>query len=74
MASRIGVVESEDRTFRSSEGAWLSAECATAVSANWEVDTFDFKGGLDVEGCVVLEGSMTGLGEMVGTREPSVVV
>ena len=44
------------------------------MSAGGEADAFNLGEGLDVEGCVVLEGSMTGLGEMVGMQPPSVVV
>ena len=44
------------------------------MSSGREADTFDLGEGLDAECCVVLEGSMTGLGEMVGMRRPSVVV
>ena len=74
MESRTGVGEGDNRMFISSERAWLSAECPTAMSSGGEADAFDFGEGLDVEGCVVLEGSMTGLGETVGMRRPSVIV
>ena len=74
MASRIGVGEGDNLTFRSFEGARLSAECQTAMSSGGEADTFDLGEGLDAECCVVLEGSRTGVGEMVGMRRPSVVV
>ena len=54
----------------------------TAMPAGGEAAAFDLGEGLDVEGCVVLEGSMlaciaqvvTGPGEMVGMWLPSVVV
>ena len=45
-----------------------------ALLSGGEADAFDLGEGLDTEGCVVLEGSLTGLGEMVGMRRPSVVV
>ena len=44
------------------------------MTSGGEADAFDLGEGLDTEGCVVLEGSLTGLGEMVGMRGPSVVV
>ena len=75
MASRTrGVGEGDDRTSRSSQGPRLSAQCATAVSLSGEANAFNLGEGLDTEGCVVREGSMSGLGEMVGMRRPSVVV
>jgi hypothetical protein len=82
MASRTGKGEGEDRMFRSPGGVQLGAVCPTAMPAGGEADVFDLGEGLDVEGCVVLEGSMlpciaqvvTGLSEMVGMRRPSVVV
>ena len=71
IGSRTGG-EGEDR--RSPEGARLSSGCPTAMSAGGEADALDLGEGLDVEGCLVLEGSMfacitqvvTGPGEMVG--------
>jgi hypothetical protein len=56
--------------------------CPTAMPAGGEAGAFDLGEGLDVEGCVVLEGStlpcnaqvVTGLGEVVGIRRSSVVV
>ena len=74
MASRTGVGEGDDRKPRSSKGARLSAECPMAMLSGGEADALNLGEGLDSEGCVVLEGSMTGLGEMVGMRRPSVVV
>ena len=52
------------------------------MPAGGEADALDLGEGLDVEGCVALEGSMlpciaqvvTGPGEMVGMWRPSVVV
>ena len=44
-----------------------------SAGASGEADTFVLGEGLDVEGCVVLEGSMTGLSEMVGMWRPSAV-
>ena len=41
-----------------------------AMSAGGDADAFDLGEGLGVEGCVVLEGSMTGLSEMVGIWRP----
>ena len=74
MASRIGVGGGDDRSFRSSEGTRLSAVCQTAMSAGWKAETLDSGEGLDVEGCIVLGYSMTGLSEMVGMWQPSAVV
>ena len=76
MASRTGVGEGDDRTFRSSEGAQPLAVCQTTMSAgaSGEADAFVLGDGQDVEGCVVLEGFMTGLSELVGMQRPSVVV
>ena len=74
MASRTGVREGDDRTPRSSKEARLSAECAMAMSSGGEADAFELRDGLHVEGRVVLEGSRTGVGEMVGMRRPSVVI
>ena len=75
MASRTGVGEGEDRAFRSSEGARLSAMCATAISAGGKTDAFDLgEEGLDVEDRVILEGSMTGVSKMAELRRPSVIV
>ena len=48
--------------------------CAMAMSQSGKTDAFDLGEGLDVEGRVVLEGSMTGRSEIVGLRRPSVVV
>ena len=45
-----------------------------AMSSGGETDVFDLGEGQDGEGCVVLEGSMIGLGEMVGMWRPSAVV
>ena len=77
MASRTGVVgEGDDRTFRSFEGARLSAVCSTAMSAGREADTFDL-GGPDVEEWPMpmsIAQLVTGLSELVGVRRPSVVV
>ena len=42
-----------------------------AMSSGGETDVFDLGEGLDAEGCVVLEGSMTELSEMVGMWRPS---
>ena len=39
-----------------------------------EADASELGEGPDAEGCVVLEVSVTGLGEMVGMRRRSVVV
>ena len=66
--------EGDDRTSRLSKGERPSAECPMAMLSGGEADALNLGEGLDSEGCVVLEGSMTGLGEMVGMRRPSVVV
>ena len=44
------------------------------MSPDWEADGFELGEGLDVEGFVVLEGSVTGLIEILGMWRPSVVV
>ena len=83
MSSRTGVLgEGEDKTFRSPEGVWLSSVRPTAKPVDGEAAAFDLGKGPDIEGCVVLEGSMlpclaqvvTRPGEVVGRRQPSVVV
>ena len=66
--------DGDDRTFRSSEGERLGVVCLTAMSAGGEADAFNVGEGLVVVGRIVLEGSMTGLSEMVGMRRPSVVI
>ena len=63
--TRTGV-EGEGRTFRSSEGAQLSAEIPTAMSAGEEADAFDLGEGLEVEwlssGSVLVRVPSTGSG------------
>ena len=49
MASRTGGDEGADRAFRSSEGAWRSTMCATAISAGGKTDAFSLEEGLEVE-------------------------
>ena len=66
--------EGDARMSRLSKGAQPSAECPMAMLSGGEANAFDLGEGLDVEDCVVLKGSMTGLGEMVGMPRPSVVV
>ena len=80
--SRTGGREDEDKMCRSPERVRLSSVCPMAMSAGGEAAAFDLGEGLDVEGCVVLDGSMLpciaqvviGPREMVGRRRPSVVV
>ena len=73
----------EDKTFRSPEGVRLSAVSPTAImSTGGEADALDLGEGLEVEGCVVLEGAVlpcvarvvTGLSDVVGMWRPLVVV
>lgn len=63
--SRTGGVD-DDRTFITSNGVWWSVESPTAMSAGEEVDVFDLGERPGIEGCIVPEGSMTGLSGMVG--------
>ena len=73
---------SEDRTFRSTERVRLCSMWPTVLPAGGEADVFDLGEGRDVEGCVVLEGSMlpcvaqvvTGVREVGGIRRLSFVV
>jgi len=74
MSSGTGV-GGEDSTFRLPEGVQLSSVCPTATSCGGEADAFDLGGGLDVEGCIVLEEeSMLPCIEQVVTRLGEVVI